>query len=97
MVNPAGAIQRVAFFCLKRWIRLCHPAVTSITPEQLQRILAGEEQGDWLILDARSPAEFAPGGHYGLLGMHERSELAGGKFSITSSEAGTIIQVVFEI
>ena len=59
MVNPAGAIQRVAFFCLKRWIRLCHPAVTSITPEQLQRILAGEEQGDWLILDARSPAEFA--------------------------------------
>ena len=59
MVNPAGAIQRVAFFCLKRWIRLCHPAATSITPEQLQRILAGEEQGDWLILDARSPAEFA--------------------------------------
>ena len=43
----------------------------------------------------RSPAEFAPGGHYGLLGMHERSELAGGKFSITSSEAGTTIQVIF--
>ncbi len=49
MVNPAGAIQRVAFFCLKSWIRLRHPAVTSITPEQLQRILAGEERDDWLI------------------------------------------------
>lgn len=59
MVNPAGAVQRVVFFCLKRWIRLRHPAVTAITPEQLQRILAGEERVDWLILDARSPAEFA--------------------------------------
>lgn len=59
MVNPAGALQRVAFFCLKRWIRLRHPAVSSITPEQLQRILAGGERDDWLILDARSPAEFA--------------------------------------
>ncbi|WP_157665375.1 rhodanese-like domain-containing protein [Cyanobium sp. NIES-981] len=45
--------------CLKRWIRRRHPAVTAITPEQLQRILAGEERHDWLILDARSPAEFA--------------------------------------
>jgi signal transduction histidine kinase len=42
----------------------------------------------------RSPAEFAPGGHFGLLGMHERSDLAGGKFSITSSEQGTVIQVI---
>ena len=45
----------------------------------------------------RSPAEFAPGGHYGLLGMHERAELIGGKLSISSSEAGTTIQVVFNI
>jgi rhodanese-related sulfurtransferase len=59
MVNPAGTVRRVAFFCLKRWIRLRHPAVRSITPEQLQRILAGEQRDDWLILDARSPAEFA--------------------------------------
>lgn len=45
----------------------------------------------------RSPAEFAPGGHYGLLGMHERAELAGGKLSITSSGAGTTLQVLFDI
>jgi len=49
------------------------------------------------FIPPHNPAEFSPGGHYGLLGMHERSELAGGKFSITSSEAGTIIQVVFNI
>lgn len=59
MPNPADAAQLVVVFVLKRWIRLCHPEVPAITPEQLQRILAGEEQGDWLILDARSPAEFA--------------------------------------
>lgn len=33
----------------------------------------------------RSPAEFAPGGHYGLLGMHERVELIGGKLTIESA------------
>jgi len=41
----------------------------------------------------RSPAEFAPSGHYGLLGMHERAELIGGKLSIESAGNGTIIRV----
>jgi signal transduction histidine kinase len=40
----------------------------------------------------RSPAEFAPSGHYGLLGMHERAELIGGKLSIESSGNGTVIR-----
>jgi signal transduction histidine kinase len=44
----------------------------------------------------RSPAEFAPGGHFGLLGMHERAEIIGGKLSIRSDVNGTIIQVVVE-
>jgi signal transduction histidine kinase len=33
----------------------------------------------------RSPAEFAPAGHYGLLGMSERAELIGARLSITSA------------
>jgi signal transduction histidine kinase len=41
----------------------------------------------------RSPAEFAPGGHYGLLGMHERAELIGGKLTIESSSTGTVLKV----
>jgi signal transduction histidine kinase len=41
----------------------------------------------------RSPAEFAPGGHYGLLGMHERAELIGGKLTIESSKNKTVIRV----
>jgi len=32
-----------------------------------------------------SPAEFAPNGHFGLLGIHERSELIGAQFEIHST------------
>jgi len=41
-----------------------------------------------------SPAEFAPGGHYGLLGIHERAELIGAKLDIQSSPgAGTRLTI----
>jgi signal transduction histidine kinase len=40
------------------------------------------------------PAEFAPGGHYGLLGMHERADLIGARLEIRSRpQAGTDLQV----
>ena len=43
----------------------------------------------------RSPAEFAPGGHYGLLGMHERVELIGGKLTIESAPGkGTQLKIL---
>jgi signal transduction histidine kinase len=32
-----------------------------------------------------SPAEFAPRGHYGLLGLHERAELIGANLEIHSA------------
>jgi signal transduction histidine kinase len=41
-----------------------------------------------------SPAEFAPSGHFGLLGMQERAELIGAKLEIKSAPgAGTRIRV----
>jgi signal transduction histidine kinase len=41
-----------------------------------------------------SPAEFAPSGHFGLLGMQERAELIGAKLEIKSVPgAGTRIRV----
>jgi len=41
-----------------------------------------------------SPAEFAPGGHFGLLGMHERAELIGGRLEISSKQGeGTTVRV----
>jgi signal transduction histidine kinase len=33
----------------------------------------------------KSPAEFAPAGHFGLLGLHERAELVGAKLQIRSA------------
>jgi signal transduction histidine kinase len=42
----------------------------------------------------RSPAEFAPSGHFGLLGLHERAELIGARLEIRSAPGkGTCIQV----
>jgi signal transduction histidine kinase len=33
----------------------------------------------------RSPAEFAPSGHFGLLGLHERAELIGARLEVRSA------------
>jgi two-component system sensor histidine kinase UhpB len=33
----------------------------------------------------KNPAEFSPGGHFGLLGLHERAELIGAKLAIEST------------
>lgn len=42
----------------------------------------------------KSPAEFAPGGHYGLLGLYERAELIGGAIEIYSEPGqGTRINI----
>ena len=32
----------------------------------------------------KSPTEFAPGGHFGLLGMRERADLIGGRLEVES-------------
>jgi len=41
-----------------------------------------------------SPAEFAPGGHFGLLGMHERAELVAARLEIESAPGqGTRLKV----
>jgi signal transduction histidine kinase len=41
-----------------------------------------------------SPAEFAPGGHFGLLGIHERTEMIGAKLKIQSTPAhGSLVTV----
>jgi signal transduction histidine kinase len=42
----------------------------------------------------RSPAEFAPSGHFGLLGLHERAELIGARLEIDSAPGeGVCIRV----
>ena len=45
-----------------------------------------------------SPAEFAPSGHFGLLGIHERAETIGAKLEIHSRQAeGSQITVILPI
>lgn len=44
-----------------------------------------------------SPAEFAPGGHYGLLGLHERAELIGAQLAISSTPGkGTRLTISYQ-
>ncbi len=45
-----------------------------------------------------SPAAFAPTGHFGLLGLHERAEMIGAKLSIQSEPGkGTKVTIVLPI
>ncbi len=45
-----------------------------------------------------SPAEFAPGGHFGLLGIHEKAERMGAKFEILSGpNRGTELKVSLKV
>jgi signal transduction histidine kinase len=44
-----------------------------------------------------SPAEFAPRGHYGLLGLHERAELIGANLEIHSTmDQGTRLIITLQ-
>jgi len=52
------AMQSFVWFWLKQWIRLRYSSVPSIRPDRLQKILAMHQAGDWLVLDARTTAEF---------------------------------------
>lgn len=46
----------------------------------------------------KSPAEFAAGGHYGLLGLHERAELIGASLEIVSTPGtGTCVTVKLSV
>ncbi len=41
----------------------------------------------------KTPAEFAPKGHFGLLGLYERAELIGAHLEITSTSKGTRLSI----
>ena len=69
--------------------------VIAYTPVEIQ--LTIEDDGCGFAVP-ESPAEFAPNGNFGLLGIHERTELIGAQFRIQSIlEEGTILKVVLHI
>ena len=54
----------------------------SFTPQEVSLQVSDNGKGFEV---PKSPAEFAPGGHFGLLGLHERAELLGARLEIDSS------------
>ena len=53
-----------------------------------------EDNGNGFVAPA-SPTEFAPNGHFGLLGIHERADLIGARLEIESALGeGTKIEVL---
>jgi signal transduction histidine kinase len=63
---------------------------------QLQTVLLETRDNGKGFTVPEGPSEFAPGGHFGLLGLHERAELIGAELRITSSPSkGTSVRVVY--
>jgi signal transduction histidine kinase len=54
----------------------------AFSPEQVDLEITDDGKGFEV---PKSPAEFAPGGHFGLLGMFERAELIGADLKIQST------------
>lgn len=69
--------------------------VIAYTPDEIQLTITDDGFGFEL---PESPAEFAPSGHFGLLGIHERTELIEAQLEIQSKpEEGTSIKVILPI
>ncbi|MEX0588884.1 MAG: rhodanese-like domain-containing protein [Cyanobium sp.] len=64
------------WFCLKQWVRLRYPSAPSICSDDLQRILATQQPGDWVILDARTAAEFNVSSLPGAVRLADAGELS---------------------
>lgn len=77
-----------------RHAQASHASLTiSFAPETVTLIMSDDGHGFRL---PESPAEFAPQGHFGLLGLHERSELIGAHLDIRSAP-GQGTQVVISL
>ena len=69
----------------RAWVRL------AFAPEHVTLTLRDDGQGFAL---PESPADFAPQGHFGLLGLHERAELIGAQLELRSTPGGgTTVEV----
>jgi len=87
------ALYRIAQEALSNVVR--HAKASSATLDigfsEKEIKLEISDDGVGFVVPA-SPTDFAPSGHFGLLGMRERSELIGGKFEV-KSEAGVGTQL----
>jgi signal transduction histidine kinase len=80
------AFYRMAQEGLSNVVRHADASKASIVIDfnQKSTTLTISDDGQGFVIP-ESPAEFAPSGHYGLLGLHERTELIGANLEIHSS------------
>lgn len=93
------AIYRIAQEALSNAVRHSGASQIKLTIMYAQEMLVLQvgDNGQGFSVP-RSPAEFAPLGHFGLLGMHERAELIGARLEIASSPTnGTYLQLILPV
>ena len=90
------ALYRMVQECLSNVVRHADASSASVdisfSPTEV--IVEVKDDGKGFVVP-ESPSAFAPGGHYGLLGMYERAELMGARLEIHSASGrGTRIAVI---
>ncbi len=89
------ALYRIAQEALTNIARHAHASLAKLiitfSPDAVTIIVTDNGIG---FQTPKNSAEYAPNGHYGLLGMHERAELIGADLHINSSpEQGTQVEI----
>ncbi len=92
------ALYRMAQEALNNVARHAHAKKASIfvefTPGIVRLQISDDGQG---FTPPTSPAEYMPGGHFGLVGLHERAQLLGAKLEIQSAPGkGTKVSVTLK-
>ncbi len=89
------ALYRIAQEALNNVARHAHAATVEVALDFGSGTIALTISDDGCGFDVpESPAEMAPVGHYGLLGLHERAELVGARLDIQSRpDQGTLVSV----
>jgi signal transduction histidine kinase len=89
------ALYRIAQEALSNVIRHAQASRATINLNFNEREINLEISDDGVgFVMPKSPTDFAPGGHFGLLGMRERSELIGGRLEVKSgAKVGTQVSV----
>lgn len=93
------ALYRMAQEALSNVVRHAQASQARLTVEFAPRQVAVQvsDNGRGFTLPG-GPAAFTPGGHFGLLGLHERAEMIGAQLAIRSQPGqGTLVRVEVEI
>jgi two-component system sensor histidine kinase UhpB len=90
------ALYRIAQETLSNVLRHAQAQFASLTISYTPEMISLEIRDDGRGFEVpESPASFAPGGHFGLLGLHERAEMIGAQLAIESAPGkGTRVTII---